>query len=103
MTFHASVELELYERKLHVCPVRRLSTAREVVAAFGAKKLQEMFGVGVTAVSNWRVNGLFPGYTALSMKEALNAAGFDAPSDLWKSSVKSSKRSPLREAAEAAQ
>lgn len=78
--------------------MKQLSTTKEVIAALGSQAVQEMFGVGVTAVSNWRVNGLFPGYTALSMKEALNAAGFDAPADLWKSSVKSSKRQPSRDA-----
>jgi hypothetical protein len=75
--------------------MKQLTTTRDVITALGGDDaVGRMFGVGKTAVSNWRCTSRFPGYTALAMKEALVEKGFDAPADLWRSEIaKPAKRS----------
>ena len=67
-----------------------MTTASELADALGRKNIADALGVGLTAVSNAVVRGIFPSSWFLVMRELAENAGVSCPPGLFKMRVHNS-------------
>lgn len=77
-------------------PIRRLGTAREVVAAIGRERLMVVSGASTNSVTNWIAAGTFPPTLVCLMQEELGLIGCAAPRALWRQRERSGARGTIR-------